>query len=219
MRLSGQKMERGPEGVGVCCRPVKIPPSNPGQPVSRRTVLKVGLVGLAGVAVGAGSTHLLGRLGRTAPSPYRFFTDEEAALLIEICEQLIPGDDTPGATEAGAIFYIDRQLGGVFKRHRATYRQGLASFHQTCLQVHGQPFPALPAEQKIALLRAIEAGRAPKELWAQPSPQAFFNLVLAHTMQSFYGSPRHGGNRGYASYRMLGLDYPPIVGRNRPTKA
>lgn len=194
---------------------MKLPPSSPGPPVSRRTALKVGLVGLAGVAVGAGSTALLGRLGRGNPSPYRFFTEAEAALLIEICEQLIPGDDTPGATEAGVIHYIDRQLCGVFKRHQATYRRGLESFHQTCLQEHGQPFPALPADKKIAALQAIEAGRGPKDLWAKPSPQAFFNLVLAHTMQGFYGSPRHGGNRGYASYRMLGLDYPPVVGRNR----
>lgn len=219
MRPSGQEMERGPEGAGVSCRPVKQPPSSPGQPVSRRTALKVGLVGLVGAAVGAGSTAMLGRLGRAAPSPYRFFTNAEAGLLIDICEQLIPGDDTPGATETGAIHYIDRQLCGVFKRHQPTYRRGLESFHQTCLREHGQPFQALPVEKKIAALRAIESGRVPKELWAGLSPQAFFNLVLAHTMQSFYGSPRHGGNRGYASYRMLGLDYPPIVGRNRPTKA
>lgn len=186
--------------------------------MSRRTALKVGLVGLAGVAVGAGSTAVLSRLGRTVQPKYRFFTEPEAELLIDICEQLIPGDDTPGATETGAIHYIDRQLCGVFRRHQQTYRRGLESFRQTCMLEHGQPFQALPTTKKFEALRAIEGGRAPKELWGKPSPQAFFNLVLAHTMQSFYGSPRHGGNRGYASYRMLGLDYPPIVGRNRPTK-
>lgn len=187
--------------------------------MSRRTALKVGLVGLVGAAVGVGSTAMLGRLGRAAQPSYRFFTDPEAELLIAICEQLIPGDDTPGATETGAIHFIDRQLCGVLKRHQQAYRRGLESFRQTCLQEHGQPFPSLPAAKQIEALRAIESGRAPKELWDQPTPQAFFNLVLAHTMQSFYGSPRHGGNRDYASYRMLGLDYPPIVGRNRPTKA
>jgi gluconate 2-dehydrogenase gamma chain len=31
----------------------------------------------------------------------------------------------------------------------------------------------------------------------------------------FYGSPRHGGNKDYISYRMLGLDYPLIIGRNK----
>jgi gluconate 2-dehydrogenase gamma chain len=34
-------------------------------------------------------------------------------------------------------------------------------------------------------------------------------------MQGFYGSPRHGGNRGFVSFRMIGIDYPRIVGQNR----
>jgi gluconate 2-dehydrogenase gamma chain len=180
--------------------------------------LKLGLAGIAGVAVGAGSTALVTRLGRSVPPRYHFFTDDEAALLIEICEQIIPGDDVPGATQTGAIHYIDRQLVGVFQRHQPAYRRGLEAFRQTCLREHGDSFASLPGDAKIEALRAIEAGRAPPDLWGEPSPQAFFSLVLAHTMQSFYGSPRHGGNRDYASYRMLGLDYPPVVGRNRPRK-
>ena len=161
---------------------------------------------------------MITRLGRTAAPHYRFFTDAEAALLVEVCEQLIPGDDAPGARQTGAINYIDRQLVGVFKRHRQTYRRGLAAFDRMCRKEFGGPFESLDTERKIEVLQATEAGRVPGKPWGDPAPQAFFNLVLAHTMQSFYGSPRHGGNRDYASYRMLGLDYPPVVGRNRPGK-
>ena len=192
-------------------------PTPAAQPaLSRRTVLKLAAVGLVGGAVGAGSTALVTRLGRMNSSrPSRFFTATEAALLSEICEQLIPRDDTPGATDTGAIDYIDRQLSGFFARHQPTYRRGLEAFRLTCLQEHTVPFPALPPAKKIAALQALERGQVPKGLWGDPPPQAFFNLVLAHTMQSFYGSPRHGGNRDYASYRMLGLDYPQFVGQNR----
>ncbi len=38
-------------------------------------------------------------------------------------------------------------------------------------------------------------------------------MVLAHTMQGFYGSPRHGGNRDYASWRMLRVPASPVRGR------
>jgi gluconate 2-dehydrogenase gamma chain len=186
--------------------------------VSRRTALKIGLAGIVGVAVGTGSTAVITRLTRSAPPKFRFFTDSEAALLVEICEQIIPGDDVPGAAQTGAIHYIDRKLCGVFKRHQQAYRSGLESFRETCLREHGAPFESMNAAAKVDALRAIESGRAPKDLWSDPSPQAFFGMVLAHTMQSFYGSPRHGGNKDYASYRMLGLDYPPVVGRNRPRK-
>jgi gluconate 2-dehydrogenase gamma chain len=34
-----------------------------------------------------------------------------------------------------------------------------------------------------------------------------------HTLEGYYGSPRHGGNRDAASWRMLGLDEPPLRGR------
>jgi gluconate 2-dehydrogenase gamma chain len=32
-------------------------------------------------------------------------------------------------------------------------------------------------------------------------------------MEGYYGSPRHGGNRDAVSWRMLGLDEPPLRGR------
>jgi gluconate 2-dehydrogenase gamma chain len=40
-------------------------------------------------------------------------------------------------------------------------------------------------------------------------------MLRNHVMQAYYGSPRHGGNPGYASYKMLGIDYPPLIGQNR----
>ncbi len=182
---------------------------------SRRTALKLGIVGVIGAASGAGSTALVAHLAKAPRPRYRFFTEDEAALLIEICDQIIPQDDTPGARETGAISYIDRQLCGALVRHRSAYRQGLESFRQTCKAVHGAPFESLATPGKIEALRLIESGRAPAGLWSDPSAAGFFGLVLAHTMQSFYGSPKHGGNRNYASYHMLGLDYPQVAGQNR----
>jgi gluconate 2-dehydrogenase gamma chain len=197
------------------------PPPAPGDgpAISRRAALKLGLAGVLGAAVGAGSTAMIARLGRAARPRYRFFTDAEADLLIDICEQIIPRDDVPGATDTGAINYIDRQLCGFLASDQRAYRRGLESFRQTCLQVRGAPFKELPPAAKIQALRSVELGEAPRALWGDPTAPAFFNLVLSHTMQSFYGSPRHGGNRDYASYRMLGLDYPQVVGQNRYKKA
>jgi gluconate 2-dehydrogenase gamma chain len=182
--------------------------------VSRRTALKLAAAGTLGAAVGVGASAGIAHWGRTAPALYRFFSESEASLLIAVCEQIIPRDDTPGATDAGVICYIDRQLSGPLARCRQSYRLGLASFRKTCLQVYKRLFEEMSFEQQTAALRLIEAGQAPKDLWRQPSQQAFFGLVLDHTRQGFYGSPRHGGNRNYASYRMLGLAYPNLIGRN-----
>jgi gluconate 2-dehydrogenase gamma chain len=50
----------------------------------------------------------------------------------------------------------------------------------------------------MAFLRQIEHDTS--------SPLAsFFAMVIDHTMQGFYGSPEHGGNRDEASWKMLGI--------------
>ena len=46
----------------------------------------------------------------------------------------------------------------------------------------------------------------------------FFKMLLRHVKQGFYGHPRHGGNAGWASYRMLGIAAPSVTGRNIPGK-
>ena len=59
----------------------------------------------------------------------------------------------------------------------------------------------------------IEGNKMDNSVWERPSD--FFHLILAHTMQGYYGSPIHGGNKDYMSFNMLGLDYPLVVGQNR----
>ena len=193
---------------------------NHAQPVeqgglSRRSLLKLAAVGTLGIAAGIGTTASIAHWIRTEPAPYQFFSEAEARFLIAICEQIIPRDDAPGATDAGVIFYIDRQLATVFSRHQQTYRLGLESFRQTCRQAYKIPFEQLTFDQQTEALRLIESGKAPQELWGDRSQATFFGLVLDHTRQGFYGSPRHGGNRDYVSYRMLGLAYPNLIGQNR----
>ena len=38
-------------------------------------------------------------------------------------------------------------------------------------------------------------------------------MVLDHTLQGYLGSPRHGGNKDYSSWRMLGVPPIPVRGR------
>ena len=40
-------------------------------------------------------------------------------------------------------------------------------------------------------------------------------MIIKHSMQGFYGPPRHGGNKNYISYKIMDLDYPYVVGQNR----
>src|SRR6266403_4742228 len=54
--------------------------------------------------------------------PLRFFTQSEALIVAAAASRIFPSDETgPGAREAGAVIFIDRQLAGPWGRDRYRY--------------------------------------------------------------------------------------------------
>jgi gluconate 2-dehydrogenase gamma chain len=149
---------------------------------------------------------------------WRFLTEEEALMVDAIAEQIIPADQDPGAHDAGVVRFIDWQLASTYARHQQDYRVGLQGVNQSSLAQHGKSFVELDWDHQTQVLQKMESGQAEGEVWKQRSASEFFRLLRNHSLQGFYGSPRHGGNRGYVSYRMLGLDYPQFIGQNRYRK-
>jgi gluconate 2-dehydrogenase gamma chain len=148
-------------------------------------------------------------------SPFLFFTADEALILSDICEQIIPADENgPGATQAGVIYYIDKQLHEVFITDRDVYRNGLKALSESCRQLHNVEFDELEWDDQTNILLKMEKNELPGDYWQQHSAAGFFQTIIRHSMQGFYGPPRHGGNRDYISYKMIRLDYPYVVGRN-----
>ena len=116
---------------------------------------------------------------------------------------------------ATTVNYIDRQLCGPFENLQQTYRRGIAGIDESSRLISGRAFADLNAQQQIDVLHRLEGGQAPGAVWKHASSSEFFALVIDHTMQGYYGDPRHGGNRDGMSWKMLGLPYPPIRGRSR----
>ncbi len=163
--------------------------------IRRRTFLGAGLsAAVVGSTAGCGKNS----------GQWRFFTDAEARAVDAVCAQLIPADRDPGAREAAAVRYIDIQLARTFRKHRAAYRDGVAALESASRAKAGKPFADLRPAEQVEVLNTIEE-----------SKPAFFDLILTHTRQGFYGDPRHGGNRDIVSWKMLGLASPPVRGRQR----
>ncbi|MGC2639038.1 MAG: gluconate 2-dehydrogenase subunit 3 family protein [Acidobacteriaceae bacterium] len=160
--------------------------------ISRRTFIGRGAVAGAGLAAGCRGEH----------DGWLALSDAEARTLAALCDAIIPADDYPSAAQAGAVTYIDRQLARTYRRHVAAYRAGLRDAEQRGLEQFGVTLAAARPEQQRAVALALEKRN-----------RRFFELVRTHTMESYYGSPRHGGNRDAVSWRMLGLDEPPVRGR------
>jgi gluconate 2-dehydrogenase gamma chain len=140
-------------------------------------------------------------------------TVNEARTLAAVCDQIIPPDEAPGAAWAGVVNFIDRQLCGPYRRLRGSYLNGIAAMNNSSRLLHRCDFADLPKATQMELLNMMENGQAPAEAWQKLPSDEFFAMLVEHTMQGFYGDPRHGGNRDRASWKMIGLPYPMIRGR------
>lgn len=172
--------------------------------LSRRKFVQMALAaGAAGSAISCSGIR----------SPWRFLTVDEAMTLAAVCDQIIPPDQDPGAAWAGVVNYIDRQLCGPFKHLQNAYRDGLVGVNQSSRALYGARFVDLSSANQVAFLKEMEVDKVRGDMWKQSGPREFFSMVVNHTMQGFYGDPRHCGNRDAVSWKMLGLPYPPIRGR------
>ena len=133
-------------------------------------------------------------------------TAAEADLLDAIVARLIPTDaNGPGATEARAVHYIDRALGGALAPSRAAYTSGLAALDRYARSSRGKPFTELAPADQDAVLTDVEKGAA---TGFTGSSAAFFALVLNHTHQGTFGDPYYGGNANFVGWDLVG--YPGV---------
>jgi gluconate 2-dehydrogenase gamma chain len=174
--------------------------------LSRREFIRLGAVAAAATGVISCSSPQI---------PWRFFTVGEARTLAALCDQIIPPDSDPGAQWASVVNYIDIQLCGPYADLQVVYRKELVQMDITSTKHFGHDFASLPMDSQLALLKSIEQGTASTDPAISGAGRSFFQLVVEHTMQGFYGDPRHGGNRDRTSWKMLELPYPPVRGQQR----
>jgi gluconate 2-dehydrogenase gamma chain len=179
--------------------------------------MKMAALGAGGLtlAAGCGPQKEPDLAGQAVHEQREFLGDDEAVVLGAIADQIVPPDEWPGGKEAGVVTYIDRQLAGPYRRFQGDYRKGLAAVTGVCMARHGQRFEALTVVQQQAVLADMEAGRLQGDEWKEGFGPRFFELLRSHSLQGYYGSPRHGGNRDGISFKMMGLDEFQIIGQNR----
>jgi len=185
------------------------------------------------LSIGVGSLLLLPKCTFEKTSSWRFFTNEEGLLVDAIVEQIIPTDEWPGAKDAMVTNFIDKQLVGPYARHQEIYRNSLSAIQIACRNAFNKKFEELDWDKQTSFLISLEKNEIVSKMIDKSATHGnaisdadkkfienwlkgnFFNLIRNHTMQGFYGSPRHGGNYKFVSYRMIGLDPYPIMGQNR----
>jgi len=176
--------------------------------LNRRRFIALSVLGVAGIC-------LFSRCANHSWSQWRFLTEQESLLLDALVEQIIPTDEWPGASNAGVTNFIDLQLIGPYTRFQETYRKGLYAIQETCNTKFQKRFEELPWKEQTQFMESMSIGKMEGKNWENGLDWQLFSLIHDHSMQGYYGSPRHGGNKNNVSYKMLKLDYPKIIGQNR----
>ena len=130
-------------------------------------------------------------------------TPYEARTAAAVFERLFPADEHgPGATEIGALTYLDRALAGAYRGRAETYRLGLAALDLAARRRCDAPLAALHADQQDALLTELEGGALPD--FRVPPQRDFFEMLRAHLQEGLFADPAYGGNRDKLGWRFLG---------------
>ena len=132
------------------------------------------------------------------------FTETELAILRAAIGRILPADDFPGAWEAGAREYLERQLDGDLLGMREVVQSGLMGLDAEAAVLFGAAFAALPPEDQDAVLRDVEKGAVCAQ-WTV-APERFFELLARTTAEGFYADPAQGGNRARVSWIMTGFN-------------
>jgi gluconate 2-dehydrogenase gamma chain len=182
---------------------------------SRRDFIKITTLGTVAISLPASGLSFFEGCSTSQQFTANFFTEKEIKLVEAIAEQIIPTDNWPGGKEAGVANFLDLQLAGPYNRFQPDYRKGLNALQNYCTNKFDNKFENLSFDKQTGILQKMETGNLGRDVWSNGFDKYFFELLRSQCMQGYYGSPRHGGNKNFISYKMIGIDEPAIVGENR----
>jgi gluconate 2-dehydrogenase gamma chain len=192
--------------------------------LDRRQFLSRGLAALGATwttahwpAVLAAAVHAHKAAASPETQKWEFFTPAEAKEIEALACCIIPSDATPGAREAGVIYFIDRALVTFAVDDQKTYRQGLPEIQKRVHELFPEAaaFSAATLLEQDAVLESLDepgskiAPRRPRGGF-RPSAaaQPLFEVLRVHTIAGFLIDPEadRKGNRGGVGWTVIGRE-------------
>ena len=162
--------------------------------ISRRRFLKStgALTGASLFRVGAPSLAAITQAAcsaRDEGAAFKTLGTEEAADFAAIAARIIPTTDTPGATEAGVIWFWDNALGNYY----GWIVEGVRALREQVNASIDRSFADLSADEQDAALREVE-----------DDPRFQFWRYL--TIFGFFAMSKHGGNKDNVGWDLIGFE-------------
>jgi Gluconate 2-dehydrogenase subunit 3 len=173
-----------------------MPPQKLPHELSRRSLFKTGLLGVALISVGSAALLLQPPRSENVRGKLAIFDAKEAAILAALARRLCPpaGPGSPGADAIGLVALLDKALLGADDEAVKGLKVGLAIFDNALTgALFGErvrPFSQLDGEAQDAVIRN----------WQRSS--VAFRRMLIHglaslTMSVYWGDPRTWPSTGY----------------------
>jgi len=135
---------------------------------------------------------------RDEGAAFENITDTEARELLAIASRILPTTDTPGAREAGVIWFFDKTYGSVFADYLAGDRNRLAEFQAGVAA-------AYPGAR---LFSDLDESDQDSYLTSRQDTE-FFESVRFKTLAGVFGMNSWGGNQDDVGWKLVGMDGPP----------
>lgn len=175
---------------------------------SRRGFLQHSLVGAGAAWLAAAwpqvlaaqehAQHTMRAVATVAAAKLEFFTAQQAAEVEAITALILPTTDTPGAREAGVVYFIDRALHTFAEDQQKPFGDALAAVDAKRKEMFpaSADFVSLTTAQQTEILKAMEQTPA-------------FGMFRFLTVCGFLGNPEDGANRGMVGWKLIGFDHAP----------
>lgn len=145
---------------------------------------------------------------------FRFLTPQEAADFEAFSAQIIPTDDTPGAREAGAVYFVDYLLSAINPEQQGQFRDAMLALSDEVAEAYpaATSFAALSSDQQVAVMKAMEKSSSStvqsnihKHRAHMGYPEAF-GALRASVLLGCFSDPSMGGNREQIGWKLIQFD-------------
>lgn len=121
--------------------------------MNRREVLQRTAAVLGYAVTGPALAGIMQGCKASPELPYKpdFFSEDQALLISELSEIIIPATDTPGAKAVGVPAFIDSFVKEVYPPEaRENFLKGIAAFDEDAKSTYGSAFAECEPEEKVA---------------------------------------------------------------------
>ena len=134
------------------------------------------------------------KYAKLSGTAFKNLSETEASEFNAIAGRILPSTATPGAKEAGVVYFLDTVLDDSRSAEFDALKKGLQELRANASdEFNASNFSSLNEAQQDLLLRQAES-------------TAFFSTMRYLTIAGMFALPEYGGNRDSVGYDLMGFD-------------